>query len=332
MGQKVNPTIFRLGVNQKWDTEFFEKKRNELPLYVFKDLEIKNYIERFLKTQGLILHDYKHFCNDSTLNFYISYFVSSEFIFHKLETTNILLANKSGKTKKISLETNKKTKINKILKKEKTLLHVDDYQKCHKMLKYLKSNNYVKNFVEQKASAQQFGQLGSKTDILREIFRVLSLFTKNQTNIQINFCCLNKDLSFLKLVQKKNFRLLRRFRNTTFMKEGIELLFYFVHSNNSARLLAKFIASQVRRDKRHKFFLSSLKKSLIILLKSSFSKIKGIKIAFKGRLNGVPRAKHKILIIGEVPVQSISEKINYYQTTTTSPNGSYGIKVWVIEK
>ena len=58
----------------------------------------------------------------------------------------------------------------------------------------------------------------------------------------------------------------------------------------------------------------------------------GIKILIKGRLNGVPRAKQKTLIIGKVPVQRISENINFHQTTTTSSTGSYGIKVWVIEK
>lgn len=52
----------------------------------------------------------------------------------------------------------------------------------------------------------------------------------------------------------------------------------------------------------------------------------------KGRLNGVPRAKQKTLIIGKVPVQRILENINFHQTTTTSSTGSYGIKVWVIEK
>jgi len=41
MGQKINPIIFRLGVNKTWKTEFFEKKNHELPLYVFKDLGSK---------------------------------------------------------------------------------------------------------------------------------------------------------------------------------------------------------------------------------------------------------------------------------------------------
>ena len=72
MGQKTNPNIFRLGVNKTWKTEFFEKKRNELPLYTFKDLEIKSYVERFLKNQGIFLHDYKQHYSNSTLNLYVS--------------------------------------------------------------------------------------------------------------------------------------------------------------------------------------------------------------------------------------------------------------------
>jgi len=75
MGQKINPYIFRLGINKKWKTEFFEKKRYELPLYTFKDLEIKNYVQRFLEKQGIILHDYKQYYSNSTLHLYISYFV-----------------------------------------------------------------------------------------------------------------------------------------------------------------------------------------------------------------------------------------------------------------
>ena len=81
MGQKVNPNIFRLGVNKKWKTEFFEKKNQELPNYTFKDLEIKEFIERLLETRNLLLHDYKLHYSDSLLNINISYFVTSSFIF-----------------------------------------------------------------------------------------------------------------------------------------------------------------------------------------------------------------------------------------------------------
>ena len=62
------------------------------------------------------------------------------------------------------------------------------------------------------------------------------------------------------------------------------------------------------------------------------SKIKGVKIVIKGRLNGVPRAKQKMMIIGDVPAQSISANLDYAQTTIHNSNGSYGVQVWIVEK
>ena len=97
MGQKINPTIFRLGINKTWKTEFFEKKNRELPLYNFKDLEIRNYIERVLENNQILLQDYKQYYNDSTLNLYISYFVTPEFVTNKKDTTEkIIFENSNG--------------------------------------------------------------------------------------------------------------------------------------------------------------------------------------------------------------------------------------------
>ena len=91
MGQKLNPTIFRLGVNKTWKTEFFEKKNRELPLYVFKDLQIQNYIERVFELNGLIVHDYKQQYNASTLNLYVSYFVTPDFALNNKKGTEFLI-------------------------------------------------------------------------------------------------------------------------------------------------------------------------------------------------------------------------------------------------
>jgi ribosomal protein S3 len=62
------------------------------------------------------------------------------------------------------------------------------------------------------------------------------------------------------------------------------------------------------------------------------SVLKGVKIILKGRLRKNPRANHKIWTIGDVPVQSFNCKIDYFQATTHNSNGSYGIKIWVVEK
>ena len=168
--------------------------------------------------------------------------------------------------------------------------------------------------------------------LLSSFLKVLNLFTNNKLNVIIHWCCLNKNLSFFKKTQEKNFILLQKFKETPFLKEGIELLFYSIYNNNSANLLTKFIAVQIKKIKRHKFFLSFLKQTLTILSNSNFSKVKGIKITIKGRLNSLPRAKHKTITIGDIPTQSTSIIIDHSQKTIHNFNGSYGIKVWLVEK
>jgi hypothetical protein len=126
MGQKINPTIFRLGVNKTWKTEFFEKKNHELPLYVFNNSflligihnnqflvyfffvyyeirrnKIRNYIERVLETYGIILHDYKQHYNGSTLNLYVSYFITPDFVVNKKEIDEELIIMNANKEKRI---------------------------------------------------------------------------------------------------------------------------------------------------------------------------------------------------------------------------------------
>lgn len=343
MGQKINPTIFRLGVNKTWKTEFFEKKNHELPLYVFKDLEIRNYIERVFETYGIILHDYKQHYNGSTLNLYVSYFITSDFVLNRKQTNEELTVTNAGKGKKITKELSKP--FNHFRLQEKVNITGGNSARPYKLRHYLNSisqdESFFDNFLKQskppiaskKDRVAELNYTKFETDsIFGQVFEILNLFNDNNTNIVLNFCCINKDLYSLKLTQEKIFMSLQKFRNTPFLKEGVELLLYVVYNSNSANLLAKFIAFQLKKIKRHKFFLSFLKQSLTILSSSASSKIKGVKIVIKGRLNGVPRAKQKIIIVGDVPVQSISAKLDYFQTTIHNSNGSYGIKVWVVEK
>ena len=337
MGQKVNPNIFRLGINKKWRTEFFEKKSHELPLYTFKGLEIKNYIERFLEIQGIILHDYKQHHSNSTLNLYISYFVLPEFVINKKNrATKITLVNNEGESKVVQNSSVAMHQV--LLGSHSDLFNTQTSISYYNIKKYLNTDqaNYklmFTNLASGKPLINPTPLIELKIEgVLNNLFKVLSLFTNNKFNIAVNFCCLNKNLNFLKRTQKKNFILLQKFKGTPFLKEGVELLFHTVYTSNSATLLAKFIAIQVKKIKRHKFFLAFLKQTLTVLTNSNFSNVKGIKIIIKGRLNGVPRAKHKIITIGDVPVQSISAVIDHAQTTTHNANGSYGIKVWIVEK
>jgi len=337
MGQKVNSNIFRLGINKKWRTEFFEKKRHELPLYTFKGLEIKSYIERFLETQGIILHDYKQHYSNSTLNLYISYFVLPEFVSSKKnKAAKITLINDAGDSKVVHQSSS--ITVQQVLQGSyTTLFNTQTSTSYYSIKKYLNVDLLnVRPMLQSSARSETAADINAPIElkiegILNNLFKVLSLFTSNKFNIVVNFCCLNKNLNFFKRTQKKNFILLQKFKGTPFLKEGIELLFYTMHTSNSASLLAKFIAIQVRKVKRHKFFLAFLKQTLTVLTSSNFSKVRGIKIIIKGRLNGVPRASHKIITVGDVPVQSINAVIDHAQSTAHNANGSYGIKVWIVE-
>jgi len=332
MGQKVNPNIIRLGINKTWKTKFFEKKNQELPLYTFKDLEIKNYVERFLETQGLILHDHKQHYTNSTLNIYVSYFITSDFHLEKNETQRVTVINKSGEKKRIknTIDTINYSS-NKLMSLSNDVTNITNFYRIKKYLRVgcYKELEKFSHFQQIFLTRNKINQIKVKS-VFDQLFKVLSLFTNNKSNIIINFCCINKDLTFLKFSQTKKFTLLQKFRSTPFLKEGIELLFHVVYNKNSANLLVRFIAFQLKKIKRQKLFFAFLKQTLSVLIDSNLSKVKGIKIIVKGRLNGVPRAKHKIITIGDIPVQSINEELDYSQTTVHNSSGSYGIKAWII--
>ena len=218
MGQKINPTIFRLGVNKTWKTEFFEKKNNELPLYVFKDLEVRNYIERVLETYGIILHDYKQHYNGSTLNLYISYFVTSDFALNKKENIEkLMVQNSSGEKKVVKSSYNHAENLIHLSSGKKITDFLDNSSRLYKLKQYMSSTPSLKSSSQQdfvapqKKVLREFNNRSFKVDgIFDQVFEVLNLFSNNRLNITLNLCCTNKDLYFLKLSQEKIFMSLHK--------------------------------------------------------------------------------------------------------------------------
>lgn len=167
----------------------------------------------------------------------------------------------------------------------------------------------------------------------------LNLYVKNKT-INITTQNLNKKFEFTitkskqnLLEYKKTIKLFKRFLKTPLEKDFIKILFISVCEKNSAKLLATAISFYINKHKKkHNYLLFILKKVLSTLINLKFSRIKGIKIAITGRFNGVPRAKKKLLKIGIIPLQSFNSSISYYNSTSFTPNGTFGIKVWICEK
>ena len=113
MGQKVNAKIFRLGYNNNdWSSKYLEQNCDELSLYIYQDIEIKNYIDKFFKQHKLFLHSCKIIRSKVGLNIFVFYYVS---------TKSLNIINNINLIQKIFLNISKKNYI-KSKKKIKTAL------------------------------------------------------------------------------------------------------------------------------------------------------------------------------------------------------------------
>ena len=170
-----------------------------------------------------------------------------------------------------------------------------------------------------------------KTELLnrivsKNILKTLNHFTKNRLHIKLRILNLNKHNEQNKSQTNIN---LSRFR----IAEIEHLYPIIVSQKDSAKLLGTFIAEYLRTTKRHNFFFSSLNKSLnVALIKQQDSKIKGIKILIKGRLNNAARSRNRYIKIGTIPLITNSREIDYSESTAFTPNGTIGIKIWISHK
>jgi len=310
MGQKTNANIFRIELKKnKWNTKFFEKNPEELTLLSFQQLEIKKYLKQLFKLNGLIIHNLKLHFTESTVYLFVCYFTTFKSLF-LIQNNNRLKSLKKIQKLDRGKKNNKHKKRLDLIQYYKQNLQVTDF----KTKQILKQNNFSKQLTEN-----------------------LKLF-KNK-KIILMFQNINKGSS-LKLnkqqliIFKKTLLLLRKDFKYNFFKETINVLLISVQKKKSAMFLADFIALQLERltkTKRHKYFLMFLKKTLVMLKKTSLCYIDGIKIIVTGRLNAAPRTKKSIILIGKMPLQTIKKEIDFYQSVAYTSVGTIGIKVWINE-
>ena len=143
------------------------------------------------------------------------------------------------------------------------------------------------------------------------------------------------------LFQIKNliiiFKQLKKFVRNSFFKEAINIFFVNISKRKSAKLLAEFVSdqfklNQLRTDqmtisRKDNYFLGFLKQTVILLIKSDISHLMGIKITIKGRFNRAPRARTNHIHFGKFSLQSFNSKVDYYQSTAYTINGTFGIRV-----
>jgi ribosomal protein S3 len=153
--------------------------------------------------------------------------------------------------------------------------------------------------------------------------------TTQLLNKNLKYTINQEEVRFL----KKSLVKLKKYNKNDFLKEGVNTMFITLTQQESSKLLADFISTQLTKLKRHNFFLKFLKNALTILINNKFSYVKSVKIRIKGRFNGVPRAKDKIMLMGSgVPIITQNSDIDYSDSTSYTLNGTFGVKVWIYYK
>ena len=296
MGQKANPTSLQLGTKKNWKTTFAEKKARDVgSLTQLLEIEIIEFVERFVNKQGFCLKDYRIQHCENNLKIFV-YIFSTEHLFVKKPVIR-------GIEEKIKEDSA-------VLIKTKTtgnLLRVRDEICNHRTL----SRTLIKLLI--KGISDRLG--GIKIT-----------FLANYVNTNLNLEHREKS------IVKKSVLSLRRFKREFFFKESFNAAFLLTKDQNSADILLKILVHYFKITKRTKPFLKFLKKTLTLLVENPNNSLKGMKLKIKGRLTRSGRAKSFAIVVGDAPCHSNNIPVNYTFAGSQNQRGSYGIKIWVVSK
>jgi hypothetical protein len=165
----------------------------------------------------------------------------------------------------------------------------------------------------------KFGYISSKRLVLQNLNKVALKYQK--TFFSNEHFQIKKELSF--------------FSKEIYYESGIFLFCLMNTTKNTSALISKFIARFFKifhRTKKLNKFLLFLSKFVYLVDSIGFKgQVKGLKIQISGRFKGVPRTKTRIFEKGRIPLQTISNNINYSLTHVHTSYGVFGIKVWIFE-
>ena len=327
MGQKSNPIILRIGKNQVWKSKYFEKKNAEEAKYVYKNLEIELFIQKHFKNYGLILHTCNIQQKSSSLEIFISYYLS-------FKLTTFQLSQKKNFYYKKSANIHNSVFYN----SNRYLEYID-----LKFKRYTKMTDLSEKTLYNNSKILSIGECTFKSKhlienvmFIKKLTESLSIFFGYKMNISLIFEQLNKSISYSKQtveLSTRKFLHFRRYHKEDFFLDSINIFRICISHTDSAKLLSEFIAFQLKKQSRKSnLFLRFLKNLLSNVQTIKFSILKGIQVKISGRFNKIPRAKVLLLKAGQVPIINLSSKISYHETVSYSQNGTLGVKVWLIEK
>lgn len=139
--------------------------------------------------------------------------------------------------------------------------------------------------------------------------------------------------SFLKRVKKTpDLSLLTSFKTESFFKTGLVVFSLLLFQKDTSYLLASFISFYFKallKTRKLSRFLIFVEKLLVVLVSTKGTVIRGIKVQFKGRLNGSTRTKTRVIESGRLSTQTVSSLSSYSFIPIHTSLGSFGLKIWI---
>ena len=294
MGQKTDTkNIFQIEKNNNkyiWDAKYFEKNKDESNIFIYQNLEIKKFIKKILKDNGLILYKYNIHFFETSLKIFIFYLKlpKSQNIINLINNNQKLrLIKKKLNTKNYNIIQIKKT-IRKYLetkKQSKTFFFLDhfifnkkDYISSKKIV--LKKNfNFYKNniFLEEikKKFENYYKKKTKKQGLLKKILNKL-LIKKIKVKKRL------KILQYYKYYIKiKRNVIIKNIKINNFLEKIIESLNIFTSNKFNIILNIQQLSNNLNYSLTY-YQLQYIKKTIIKLRqfkKSKFFK-EGVNIIF----------------------------------------------------
>lgn len=298
MARQTNPIIIRLGLqNAFWHFKYFTKKPEENSIYVYQNIQLKNYFHEILTRLGLFFHNITIIKNYNTLKLLISYFVTNKLV---------VLTRSDRKTYRFKF---RRAEIKGIISCKKSII--------------------LKKSLTRK--------IVQRTSFVGQILKSLTLFKKFDTHVFLKFKQINKNKTTgftknEKLELKQKFLFLRRFYKKSFFKGITNSLLILAKFTHCAELFLNIISQELLVTKRHSTIIFFLKLTILLLKSAHFYKIDGVKLSLKGKLSKSGRSAKNEFNFGIVPTQVFFSKLTYAQKTVFLKNGTIGLKTWVNEK
>jgi len=257
MGRKTDTkNIFQIGRknnNYIWDFKYFEKKRDESNIYIFQSIEIKKFIKKILKDNGLMLHNCKIDFLESDIKIFISYLKlpKSQTIINLISnnqkiklikktkqfesygknikeylSTKKYLSNREVNLKnRIDLKLNSKFKYESNLKKQKIIIFLLNYFVLNKNRKTQKQKVLLKSSFNQKINSVFEKEMEKKFVNCCEQTLEKQTFEKQAIKKRI------KILQYYKYYIKiKNHEIIQNIKINNFLEKVIESLKIFTRN------------------------------------------------------------------------------------------------------